>query len=179
MSLVIQKTGKKMSKLKSRKGTSFDSVVDSLRVVNEVQSELLNVLQVKTELYRETKNSAIDWTSRSEKAKLFKNAARTPEGEQAMEVLAVQASSFAELYVKTSEREQAAIEEINEQLKQLENVKLQLTAVEKTQALDNTLRKMALEAKIELSETPNLDSKEIARIIHTAQALADLRNNKL
>lgn len=179
MSLVIQKTGKKMSKFKSRKHTSFDSVVDSLGVVNEVRAELLNVLQAKTEVYRQTKESAVDWTARSEKAKILKAAALTPEGKQAMEVLSVQASSFAELYVKTSEREQDAIKEINDQLKQLENVKLQLTAVEKTQALDNTLRKMALEAKIELSETPNLDSKEIARIIHTAQALADLRNNKL
>jgi hypothetical protein len=179
MSLVIQKTGKKMSKFKSRKNTSFDSVVDSLSVVNDVQAELLSVLQAKTEVYRQTKESAVDWTSRSEKAKVLKAAAQTPEGEQAMEVLSVQASSFAELYVKTSEREQEAIKEINEQLKQLANVKLQLTAVEKTQALDNTLRKMALEAKIELAETPSLNRQEIARIIHTAQALAELRNNKL
>lgn len=178
MSLVIQKTGKKMSKLKLRKNASFDSVVASLSVVNDVESELKSVLQAKTEVYRQTKDFAVDWTSRSEKAKVMKAAAQTPEGEQAMEVLSVQASSFAELYVKTSEREQEDIKEINEQLKQLANVKMQLTAVEKTQALDNTLRKMAMDAKIELSETPRLNSKEIARIIHTAQALADLRTTK-
>lgn len=178
MSKGLAKISKKSLQL-SGNSSAFNSVVDSLQTVSNLQDDLKSVLSVKTDAYRVTASSAKEWTERAEKAASMKERAVTPEGRQAMDVLSTKASGFAELYTKTAEKEQASLAEINDQLKKLEDVKMQLTAVEKTQALDITLQKMANEANISISATPGLDSKEITRIIHTAQALVELKTNKL
>lgn len=158
------------------KSVSFDSVVKSLETINGVEASLTKALGITREEQKENSDLLKKWSERKIKASEMIKRAKTPEGRQAMEVLEAKASSFEDFYTQTNERIEDSLKEITASMGKVAIAKNHLTAVEKTQALDVTLRNMAAESNIVLKTSPTLDHREIARIIHTAQALAEIKS---
>lgn len=167
-----------LSKL-SRKDQPVDSVLQSLEVVNSLEAELIQSLESFASAEKKSSDLFASWNERSGKAALMKERAETPEALQAMDVLSVKASRFADFYKQLSARDQEKCEEVRTSLKNIRLVQKQLIAVEKTQALDATLRKMADDANIVIDASPSLDHREISRVIHSAQALVELKTGRL
>lgn len=166
---------KAIKAVKTKTG-SFDSVVQSLEVITEVETDLIKALEATRKDETENGKLLTMWSERKVKASAMLKRAKTPEGIEAMEVLSAKASGFEEFYQQTGERIAASLTEINSSMEKVKVAKNHLTAVEKTQALDVTLRNMAAESNIVLTTTPTLDHREIARVIHTAKALAELKS---
>lgn len=170
---------KNVVKFKPKSATgSFDSVVQSLEAINEVETSLKKALVTARSEQNETADLLKKWSERKAKASVMLKRAKTDEGRQAMEVLSAKAESFEDFYSQTSERIMESLSEINSSLEKVAIAKNHLTAVEKTQALDVTLRNMATESNIVLKTSPTLDHREIARVIHTAKALAELKSSR-
>lgn len=155
---------------------SFDSVVKSLETIKAVEKSLTDALSVARAEQQENSALLAKWSERKIKASAMLKRAKTSEGRQAMEVLEAKASSFEDFYSQTNERIEASLKEILDSIEKVGGARNHLTAVEKTQALDVTLRNMAAESNIVLKTTPTLDHREISRIIHTAKALAELKS---
>jgi hypothetical protein len=162
-----------------RKPGMVDSVLQSLEVVNNLETELVSALKKANTAESTSTSLSSEWDKRSEKAKSMLKLAETPEALQAMEVLAIKATRFSDFYRQVSEKDKSQSKEINESLAKIRMAQKQLTAVEKTQALDATLQKMAEEANITLEDSPSLDHREISRVIHSAQALVELKTGRL
>jgi hypothetical protein len=166
----------KSTKIKKTKTGSFDSVVQSLEVITDVESSLTDALDAIRTDEKENRDLLNMWSERKIKASAMLKRAKTPEGIEAMEVLSAKASNFEEFYQQTGERIAVSLAEVNDSMEKVKLAKNHLTAVEKTQALDVTLRKMASESNIVITSTPTLDHREISRVIHTAKALAELKS---
>lgn len=176
----LSKTSKKLPGLNLfRKVATVDSVIQSLEVVNKLESDLISALEIANKAESSSSNLSDSWIQRASKAKDMLDRAETPEARQAMEVLEAKASRFSEFYHQICLRDQEQRDEIQKSLSKIRLAQKQLTAVEKTQALDVTLRKMAEDANITLDESPSLDHREISRVIHSAQALVELKTGKL
>lgn len=177
MTMLSKTSGKGISLF--RKDTPVDSILQSLEVVNKLETELVNALEKATTAEGESSSLSSSWSTRAARAANMLPLAETEEARQAMEVLEVKASRFSDFYNQLSLRDKEQCAEIQESLKKIRVAKKQLTAVEKTQALDVTLRKMAEDANITLEDSPNLDHREISRVIHSAQALVELKTGKV
>lgn len=160
------------------KSTNFESVVEALDVIKDVESSLQKALDTTIADQRENDALLSKWQERSVKASGMLKQATTPEGLQAMEVLEAKASSFADFYLQTGKRLNDSLTEIRSSMAKVKQAKDHLTAVEKTQALDVTLQKMASESNIVLATSPTLDHRQIAQVIYTAKALAELRASR-
>lgn len=162
-----------------RKKKSVDSVLQSLDVINSLEIELKESLVEREAAEVEASTLSTSWTQRAARAKNMIPLAETDEGRQAMEVLEAKASRFADFYGQLYQRNKEKTTEIRESLGKIYTAKKQLQAVEKTQALDATLSKMASEANIVIDDSPTLDHREISRVIHSAQALVEIKTGRL
>lgn len=178
MTTLSKITGKGGSGL-FRKTKSVDSVLQSLEVINTLETELKKSLSEREAAEAESSSLSVSWNQRAARAKGMIPLAETDEGRQAMEVLEAKASRFADFYRQLYEREKAKTDEVRESLGKIHLAQKQLQAVEKTQALDATLSKMASEANIVIDDSPTLDHREISRVIHSAQALVELKTGNL
>lgn len=157
---------------------SFDSVVKSLETINGVEKSLSEALSQTRSEQKENSDLLKKWSERRAKASSMLKRAKTDEGRQAMEVLEAKAASFEDFYSQTNERIEASLKEILGSMEKVASARNHLTAVEKTQALDVTLRNMAAESNIVIKTSSTLDHREIARVIHTAKALAEIKSSR-
>lgn len=176
----ISKISNKRSALSFfRKEGTVDSVLQSLEVVNNLEAELISALEIATKAEKNSSSLSTSWGERSTRAEAMIECAETPEARQAMEVLSAKASRFSDFYNQLCTKDQEQCKEIQKSLSKIRRAQKQLTAVEKTQALDVTLRKMAEAANIIIDDSPSLDHREISRVIHSAQALVELKTGRL
>lgn len=162
-----------------RKKKSVDSVIQSLEVINSLETELKKSLGGHESAEATSSSLATSWNERASRAKEMIPLAETEEGRQAMEVLEAKASRFADFYRQIHDRDKAKTDEVKASLQKIRVAQKQLQAVEKTQALDATLSRMAAEENIVIDDSPSLDHREISRVIHSAQALVEIKTGRL
>lgn len=123
------------------------------------------------------------WKERVETAQDMIAGTEDPDALDALRILEAQAADYVDIYSGTVSELSAYIQSVNTQLDELEKAFKSLEVMERKREINEHLRNISSERVLKsLGESAGYEgteeSREVVKLIHTAQALVELRSGK-
>lgn len=123
------------------------------------------------------------WGERANYAKDLIAGTEDPDALEALQILKAQAEDYVGIYTGTVSELTSYIDSVNAQLKELEKAFKSLELMERKREINEHLRSISSERVLNsLGESAGyegtVESREVVQLIHTAQALVELRSGK-
>lgn len=131
---------------------------------------------------REARKNEREWKERVAYARELLEGTKDPDAIEAITILKSQAEEYHAIYTKSSTEDNDYIASIEDQLSKLRKSLETLDLMEKKKELTEHLRSIASKGSIAAipqgESSGTVESREIDSLIHTAQALVELRGDK-
>lgn len=154
-----------------------------LEIKAQIQETLVDVEQThyeSLERSRNLKSLIASWAQNLElvQKKIADAKVNTPDAVYSLEVLEDQAKRYSLGYEKQLEEEEAYDAEIEKSIPKLTATLRQLEAIDKVTLLDEKLQKLTAGTDIATDRLAVTNTRDIQVLLHTAQALVELKKGK-
>ena len=165
----------------SQKILSIEDMKSQLKANREtIQSELDRI----STLRQKSNNAISGWKSRVQRAKRYIDVAEDPEAIEALEILKAQAENFLEEAEQSKMDDTEYVSSLETNRAKIDSALKNLDDMEKKEALNKHLQNVAqglnsksLEHKVTSPAIQNDKINDIRRLIHTTEALVEIRSN--
>lgn len=157
-----------------------DSLADMKTNLTTTIETLDSAIVVHRKKMEDASKLAEAWLARFLTARKALMVTENPDAINSLTILSTQAKQYALAYAAVQDDEKKKEQSLGEQKTKLSEALTRIDILEKSKALNAQLKKISARVDMPVVDAgqPDIDTREVSLIIHTAQALIELNGGK-